>query len=82
MVRMRMDTEYTMTAHTRKMGLIDCRDWITAEGDTNKNNKITMIIPIARRIKNLPDERSITPENYGFIAINSIGEDRTIHSFS
>jgi hypothetical protein len=49
-----------MTAHIRKKGFADRSDWITAEGDTRKNNKITRIIPIAKRTKNFIEGRNIT----------------------
>jgi hypothetical protein len=38
-----------MTAHIRKKRFADCSDWITAEGEAKKNNKIIKNMPIARR---------------------------------
>jgi hypothetical protein len=44
----------------RKKGFADLSDWITAEGDTKRSNKITRIMPMLRRTINFVGRRDIT----------------------
>jgi hypothetical protein len=61
-----------MTAPIRNSGLIDSNEWTIAEGDTKRNRRKMIRIPMVKRMKNLNGLGSIISAKFELIINNII----------